>query len=398
MKSVLFWMLRHLVIPAGFMFATGIPQQFYKASKNPQKDPMMTFSTEEFKTLEITPLNQRTYLDSLFQLRKEMVKQNKYTSFLYFHDLKQLRMYEQFCRGSFEKTTQDRFAFMDFNFKQNELCNINLDQWRKTRTLPRNEQDIDKARDYWFPAGKKARENAVEMSFYGVLISFANWLFHVYLRGLPFAFILFLIWKLRMKKEFEEEFRWIQEKPQMYFGGAPLSFIISVIVWPFILGIDIRNRFNEVLKKADVLARRNSMFTFFSKQEQQLFEIGKKMSRQEFRDHLDAIGITQKHSFLLALTVTLFLLIIPRSVFPAVDTHHEKQTIVTSIDYGIDHNDSVVSYDYLPQAVIPDFLCVPSSERMCFTFYFPYRIGEILSGFLADIGGVPKVIFNFAKN
>lgn len=398
MKSVLFWMLRHLVIPAGFLFATGIPQQFYKASKNPQKDPMMTFSTEEFKTLEITPLNQRIYLDSLFQLRKEMVKQNRYTSFLYFHDLKQLRMYEQFYRDSFEKAIQGKVNFIDINFAQNELCNINLDQWRKSRKLSIGEQDIEKARDYWFPAGKKARENAVDMSFYDALIGFTNWLLHVYLRGLPFAFILFLIWKLRMKKEFDEEFRWSKEKSQMYFGVAPLSFIISVIAWPIILGIDIRNRFSEVLKKADVVARRNSLFTLFSSQEQQLFEIGKKMSRQEFRDHLDAIGITQKHSFFLALTVTLFLLIVPRSVFPAVDTHHEKQTVVTSIDYGIDHDNPVASYQYFHQAVIPDFLHVPLSETMCFTFYFPYRIGGILSGFLNDIGGVPKVTFNFAKN
>lgn len=390
MKSVLFWMLRHLVIPAGFIFATGLPQFIWETRNI---EPKAIFTQQELKTLEVSRDNYHEYFDSLLINRKELATHNQYSAFLYFHDLKQIKMYEEKYKNTFPGPNRFNAGRTSIGMIDNDFWCVSAEQWKRGNI---SDKEISKARNYWFHDDEKRAGPPPNWTEARQVLS--SWLFHVYLRGLPFAFILFLIWKLRMKKEFEEEFRWIQEKPQMYFGGAPLSFIISVIVWPFILGIDIRNRFNEVLKKADVVARRNSMFTFFSKQEQQLFEIGKKMSRQEFRDHLDAIGITQKHSFLLALTVTLFLLIIPRSVFPAVDTHHEKQTIVTSIDYGIDHNDSVVSYDYLPQAVIPDFLCVPSSETMYFTFYFPYRIGEILSGFLDDIGGVPKVIFNFAKN
>lgn len=390
MKSVLFWMLRHLVIPAGFMFATGLPQFI---SKIEYEEPKAAFTQQELKTLEVSRDHYHEYFDSLLANRKELAAHNQYSVFLYFHDLKQIKMYKEKYKNTFPDPNRFNAGRTSIEITENDFWYISAEQWKRGEL---SDKEISKARNYWFHDDEKRA--GLQPNWTEARQVLSSWLFHVYLRGLPFAFILFLIWKLRMKKEFDEEFRWSKEKPQMYLGIAPLSFIISVIVWPIILGIDIRNRFSEVLKKADVVARRNSLFTLFSNQEQQLFEIGKKMSRQEFRNYLDTIGIAQRHSLFLALTVTLFLLIIPCSVFPAVDTHHEKQTIVTSIDYGIDHNDSVVSYNYLPQAVIPDFLCVPSSETMRFTFYFPYRIGEILSGFLDDIGGVPKVTFNFVRN
>jgi hypothetical protein len=188
------------------------------------------------------------------------------------------------------------------------LANIHRDQAKWLELCEKK----DEAEKFWVVDGSYVKPKETGPGF-----SFPNWLLATYLRGLPMAFLLFLIWKFKLKKE-----------------AAPVSFLLALLFWPIILAIDIRNRFNETLKTVDVVSRRGVLFTLLSKQEKQLLEFGKKMTRQEFGEHLDSLGMNRKHSFASAFAVTLLLTITSQLVFshPVPTTESKEKVVVLKID------------------------------------------------------------------
>jgi len=321
MKSVLFWMLKYLGIPAGFMLATGIPQTIYTWSHQPQISSDDSFTPNEFATLEVTPENFFQYSDSLIKLRKqEIAVKGIYEPMNYFHDWKQFCMFREKYVDSLGEHRESVNIVLAITNTTNTLCGMRDEDWRKNDRVDR--KGIDEARYFWFPKERerdlKSEKLTAEITWSSTFYWAVGWMSRFYLYGLPTAFILFLIWKFQTRKEF----------------FAPASFLFSLIIWPIILGIDIRNRFNEFLKKADVVSRRNSLFTLFSKQEQQLLEFGKRMTNVEFGEHLDSLGMERKHSFASALCVTLFLIIIPASLFPqTTSVIHKEKVIIMKSDY-----------------------------------------------------------------
>ncbi len=378
MKSKLIGMLKCIVIPFGLMWATGLPG-FIRSINLSSNDPYPhgaegLFTHAELATLELTPENFWAHTDSLKKNREEIAKHNKYTPFVYFRDLKQLDMFKAKFYHQLDTTMQGRNILISI---QTEVTNKLFDiSWRQKKSgLTDATVDIDKARSYWFPEKEKKTKVLAETFSWttSVLMPVLYWMLRVYLRGLPFAFMLFLIWKLNRKKEFL----------------APVSFLFSIIVWPIVLGIDIRNRFNQVLMGADVVSRRNSLFTLFSKQEQQLLEFGKRMTTIEFGEHLDSLGMERKHSFASALCVTLFLIIIPASLFPqTTSVIHKEKVIMMKSDYGgggihydvVAKSSAVLNYgDDVKQ--FPEF-----TKRIFFNLECLY---EYI--FSADVGKVPLV-------
>lgn len=358
---------------------------------------MMTFSSEEFKTLEITPSNYRGYLDSLLALRKRMSAKGRYTPFLYFRDLKQLRMYERYYRDSLNATPSGRFDLVDNNFRTNELCNISLDQWRGSRIAP-SDRDIEKARDFWFPNGKKTGNPSSEITAGSVLAVFGVWFLWFYLRGLPFALILFLIWKFRMKKEFNEGFRWEKMRPEMHFGAAPLSFLLSLLLWPVVLAIDLRNKLSDAVRRVDVIATRGTMLTLFSKQEERLIELGRSMTRKEFMRHLEGIGLVRRHSFAAALLVAILLVLVPGTARTSTRVPVQKQAKAVFAKHVIDRDVGTFPVRELrtEAEICPPSLAVTDRTSEALSFFIRER-WRVLEGFSSDIGGVPKISFNFRK-
>ena len=280
MKTTAIWVLRNLLIPVGFIWATGIFTGIKKLNSEADKavlnDPMRTFDSCEIQTLEISPSNAIAYGDSLIATRKRQIKETGiYDPYLYFRDLKQYNMFEQVYGDSLNKTTEGKFLFIHClsflgSAHRGELVNIRDENWRKVDPDDRamanytdrsglmyKNMSIAGARRHWFPA-EAARDLAEAQgppfSFWSdIARPFLLWLQKFYLKGLPFAFILFLIWKIKFREE-----------------SAPLSFIISLLLWPIILWLDIRNRFNEVLRKTEILSRRRKMFSLFSKTKQKI--------------------------------------------------------------------------------------------------------------------------------
>ncbi|MFZ2205623.1 MAG: hypothetical protein WAV23_03455 [Minisyncoccia bacterium] len=417
MKSTILWVLRYLLIPVGFIWTTGIFTQFHKFNfGESEKYSIHTFDSSEIATLEMNPNNAIAYGDSLVQERTRLIqKTGVYDPYLYFRDLKQYEMFEKVYLDSLNKTGNGRCVIISCisgmgMSSKGQLVNLRDENWRKIDVdglaaqnhtqhsgYMRKIMSIEEARRYWFPSDV-ARELLVPpVRFWSdIFMPIITWLKNIYMRGLPVAFLLFLIWRIKFKKEVEETYwQYIdRKKPEFNFGFAPLSFIVSLLFWPIILWIDIRNRLNETLRKVEVLSRRKNMFSLLSRSDKKLVEIGKKMSLKEFREHLENIGMVRKHSFALALVVILCLVITPRMIIPAASFG----TIIhiTNIDNGgIDHdvgNSFHIDVSYYEAVIVPLVRIVNSST--IYIIYFTNQVWKTMKGFLLDIDGVPKVIIN----
>ncbi len=362
MKSVL-KISMYFGILAGFALATGIPQFIYKQKDVPHVSP---FTQQELSTLKFNYDTKEVYFDTLLKSREKLAQKKQYTPHIYFSDIKQSCLYKEKYRDREPAPNRFNGGRTSVDNRDTELLQVLESQDRGIHFF----EDMSKASEYWFPAVKYRSKSSASEDFSTI----GRWLLRFYLRGFPVAFILFLIWKFQTRKKF----------------FAPASFLFSLIVWPIVLSIDIYNKFEEALVRADVVSRRGKLLSLFSKQEEQLFELGKKMTRVEFRTYLDSIGMVQKHSFASALLVTLFLIIIPASLFPqTTPTAHKEKVIMVKSDYGgggmhydvVAKSSAVLNYgDDVKQ--FPEFVKL--------IFYITDWLYEYV--FVPDIGKVPLVI------
>lgn len=259
LKSVLTWVIRCLIVPAGFMYAVGtidflkfvrcMNQQSALEAKN-------RFTKEELATLEITPLNYESYLDSIMELRQQQIARDHINDKnLYFHDLKQFDMFLAIYQDSLDQDLQGsgRGKLWVFNSKKQEIIDLSLRV--STSTLPEEMQkkhwkDIDKYRAIYFPTKVKQQKDTDSMTWTAVGTWFFNWFTNLYLRGMLFAGILFLFWRKRLKRKTETRL-------------GVMSFISSLVIWPVIIGMDIKNRFSEFMSMTDIVSRRNAMLSLF---------------------------------------------------------------------------------------------------------------------------------------
>ena len=407
MKSTMIWVLRHLVVPVGFIWATGIITWFNQTKISTSKDVYHTFNAAEYSTLEMTPRTIIAYSDSLFAVRQKQVEAaGLYDPDNYFHDLKQFRMFEVLHKDSLDSTTEGRILIMRCleSGMINRLAYLRDSKPRKAYTNA-GCMSIENARRKWFPL-EVAKENAAARSAsktplakeFAVWVS--GWIIFFYVRGLPFAFLMLLIWRLRLKEDYEDTY-WRYEKncgKILWSTFTPLSFILSLLAWPIVLAVDLINRWNSMLRKVDVLSRREKMMSLFSLKEQQLFLAGKKMSRKEFKSYLSSNGMVRKHSFAKAFVVYLFFTIaIPRAHahrvldFPVV----KKECVMYSksffdTDVGFRKRFSLAYY------IASDAIEVRKNQLRRSVWvnnivYFPETIGRVLSGFSKDILSVPRV-------
>ncbi len=411
MKSTALWVLRYLLVPVGFIWATGIIGGIISLENSePRPDPYRTFSKDEIATLCINPDNLRTFGDSLVKDRQRHIKETGfYEPYLYFGDLKQFSMFEAVFQDSLNKTYEGRSKILTFNNIKNNLVGIRGNNWKRFENIEKIRADsvevsmsITEAQHFWFP--KVAEKDALRAKYPPVqllpdfIIPLLFWFFGFYLKGLPFAFALFLIWRFRFKKEVDEEFRWEKrEKPKFDTGFAPLSFLISLIFWPLILYIDIRNRLSDSLVKAEVLSRRKDMLSVFSKQDKKLLALGKQMSFREFRIHLDSLGMKRRHSFASALFVVLFFVSIQRVFsFPS----HQLSGFQTTTHMVTSSGDADVGWNYSLLDHLDEYAILPSvgwTEKVLkFKNIFSSNAIKAIPGFVRLIEGVPKVSNQFS--
>ncbi len=401
MKSTAVWVLRHLIIPVAFIWSTGIFSTCNKIdfSNNLPKDAYHTFTDSEASTLEINPTNAVAYCDTLVALRTRQVEKTGYYDPMdYFHDLKQLRMFETIYKDSLENSTNGRIIYMCCASPMgatNKLCNLRDCKQKRFWT----EEELENARHYWFPLDAihdaEAKKNPVQW-WRDIFSPLLAWMLRVHLRGLPIALIMILLWKRRLKKDINDEY-WgsKEEKPSIDCGFAPLSFILSLLLWPIILWIDIRNRWKQVMRRTEVLSRRNSMLSMLSTADQKLLETGSKMSLKEFRDYLESIGKVRKHSFIMALAITVLTSTAPKIIVPAYAMQLTETTVMNSSvparmdnDVGSAVHRTVHAYDY--EAILPPRIEPEPKSSLDIIHFLRKQIGQVLSGFASQTCGVPK--------
>ena len=281
MKSAVIWMLRHLIIPVGLIWATGTFGTYYRCvNESKTLTPLYhSFNDTDYQSLELTPISIKKYGDSLYEVRLSQVKnKGTYLPYDYFHDLKQFNMFESKYRDSLDVYPAGRCMLM-YNFGLiNKFVYLRDDNWHSKDLT----KDVLEARKKWFPKEviyeEEQDKEMQNFSFvHDICQSFVNWLVMFYMRGLPFAFLMLLIWRIQLKNDYESHY-WIagDNKKILWSRFTPLSFLLSLLLWPIILVLDIRNRKNQMLKRIDVLSRREYLISLFSEKEQRLIDVGKR--------------------------------------------------------------------------------------------------------------------------
>ena len=398
MKSVVIWVFRHLVIPAGFIWSAGIFSFIgYMSNQKEIKDPYNTFDSSEFKDLEMTPRTLGTYCDSLIEARKQKIKSTGiYLPDDFFHDLRQFKIFNYVYHDSLDKTFEGRIVLMSrlgpmSGGALGTLVNLRDENWRtKDFASMKGVMGIGEARSKWFPAEIDYEKRAQDSFNFVVDIGrpFTDWIILFYLRGLPFAFFMFLIWKFKLKKDYKEIF---QKNPKS--DSSPLSFLFSVLIWPIILFLDLRIRFNEVLRRTEILSRRDNLLSLFSKKENELFEIGRKMSKKDFKSYLDDLGLIRKHSFgkTFLFVVILGLSTNTNGFASGLSLEYLNKTECSvSVRNRIDSDIGFMVFEKPPDypAVSENYSC-DFKEKMIFNLVL--TIGKILDGFIDDILCVPRL-------
>lgn len=388
MKAKALWVLKYLIVPFGFVWATGIISGIQNLEKTKTQDPYSTFTQQELSTLVFTPSNFNHVFDSIISVRKKEFELKKYYSaHTYFSDLKQMYMYTAVYRDSITAYALDPWITM----RRNKLTHLrdtyghvfNKIAQEHHDAAEANERSIEAAREYWFPLEKAERIEREQNPFSWTrdfLIPCSTWFTRFYLNGFIFALILFGFWRKRISQEFDQ--------PSL------ISFFLCLIIWPLILAIDIRNKMSELLDRAEVISRRKKMFTLFSEQEKQLLALRKTMSFSEFKAHLDDLGMRQNHYLGTALVATFFLLIIPQSVVLAIETSVIKKDIVSirECDHG---NESIIDasgYSCIKiLSTYPEIPAIPSEAILIVFSRFQAFAWFYFCDFIPDIGSVPKV-------
>ncbi len=399
MKTIAIWVLRHLLIPVGFIWSTGIIGGIININTSKNTNPYSSFDSVELSTLEITPDNFMSYKDSIIaQRKKEISETGVYEPYFYFRDLKQFEMFKFKYFDSLNQIPEKRFLITNLSY--NDIVNLRDENWRNNEMIARSYEvnlskmktpmGIDDARAYWFPKDiAREKEVRVNFSWQEFFQAIWSWILSFYLRGMFISSILFLLWRIKFKEDIENT-TWRYEGVNTMQKFAPLSFIYSLFVWPIILVRDIRNRGKEVLAKAEVLSRRSDMLNLFSKEEKVLIELGRKMSVKEFRYFLSERGLVRRHSFLLAL-VFVPLIFIKSYGSPSTNISKEKILVKTEIVYQSQSFDQDVGWQiHIDKECLMEILELSLIDIGMLINFFVQRF-ETLKGFKRSIDGVPRL-------
>ncbi len=405
MKSVAIWILRYLLIPAGFLWAAGFFAVIKYIHSIEESDPLSelsNFSKAEMSTLGISSLSHLSkYSDSLVDARTKLVEETGlYDPYLYFGDLKQFFMFEAKCNQMKEQDKKLRYFYPELSFQRERIVGLMCENWRKIdwddlATNYPGKMSINEARDCWLPKTLEETSQQPSEFWTGLFFGIFRWFLNFYLKGLPIAFVLFVIWRLKFKSEAEEEYWGKESKPEFESSFAPLSFVLSLIAWPVIVYRNLRDKLSDKVKKAELLSRRKEILSLLSKQDKELYALSQKMSLREFRVHLDALGLKRKHSFGLALLLVFFLTTTLR-ISARVTCPLSEKCVVSNV--VIDHDVGstyFLSYDMHGRAILPEFGLnqkIPKKTKNIFSI-LKVRVAK---GFTRLIDGVPKVMNQFA--
>jgi len=138
--------------------------------------------------------------------------------------------------------------------------------------------------------------------WFNLFTTFLLWILKQYLKNFIPALILLWIW-------------WYQEKKTLIIKN-PLSFMFCLIIYPFVIiknWIDkLNNQARYLLMTVEYRSRQLDLFSLFS--ENEIKEIRRlaqsDISLGDYRKLLEKSGLTVKHSFITAMTITILIIVL----------------------------------------------------------------------------------------
>lgn len=177
------------------------------------------------------------------------------------------------------------------------------------------DEDIEKAKQpfkYYLDGGGKKGEEAInntrqhiqQLGWMGVFY----WLFLLYLKSLPLAFVLYLIWIKESQKE-EVKFKF----------PRPFRFCLMLSIYPAILAKVIYQWFRvtnrRIWSEAELRRTKQNLFTFLSDDEVRRIKSFAQSTADlsHWRQQLNLQGLKPCHGLAIALLVTFVFVLLPKT-------------------------------------------------------------------------------------
>lgn len=147
---------------------------------------------------------------------------------------------------------------------------------------------------------ESTRSNLKEMGLLGVL----QWLIIFYLKNLPLALILYLVW--------------IREENGRFKFPRPLRFLLALVLYPVIISRSVwrwlRREGRELYAEAEIRRTKKQLFTYLSDEELTRVKgfANSSLSFSHWKRQLAKSGLKPRHGLALALVVTFVFLMLPR--------------------------------------------------------------------------------------
>lgn len=240
------------------------------------------------------------------------IKGSKYSPADYFTDLAEITILKKSLKG----------VLNNWDYRLLDLSQQNV------RAGLYSSQDITLARNIFkekTDPGSAARENLkIEMSKKTFWPSVTNWLWHFYLKNLPLAFILFMLWWYKQKETFKLK--------------NPFSFIIALIFYPIIIGLVIYEALNEkgryYLAEAELRRTKSKMFSILSQDELEdlhRFAKSRGLTLNDWRNYLSNQGFKPQGILVSSLVVTILFMAIPKFSFSQSKLEKAETNIFTTM-------------------------------------------------------------------
>ncbi len=122
-----------------------------------------------------------------------------------------------------------------------------------------------------------------------------------YLKNLLLALVLLLIWKYEGRERKGLNLR------------SPLSFVLSLIMYPITIGYVWRMKWNGILNEAEIRSRREKLFSVISSDELAIIEkLRSKLSLRDSRQELDLAGAMRRYSLITVLLAMCIMTFLPK--------------------------------------------------------------------------------------
>jgi len=241
-------------------------------------------------------------------------KGNKYSPYDYFDDLYEIEKLEKSTKG-----------VMSYHVLANRLLILQQENMRNGLF---SDYDITAARtkykervDPGSVAREELKQDMQEKTFWPNL---RGWLWHFYLVNLPLAFLLFLVW-------------WYQEKKNFKISN-PLSFFISLIFYPIVIALVIREALSEksryFIAEAELRRTKKKMFSILSKDELEdvrRFATSRGLTLTDWRNYLGNQGLKPQGILVSSLVVTILFAAVPRFSFSQDKSEKVKTNLFTTM-------------------------------------------------------------------